>query len=483
MIKSVLNRYKSFPIQVKASLWFLICSFLQKGISTVTTPIFTRIMNTTEYGQYNVFNSWLSIASIFVSLSLTGGVYAQGLVKFEKDRNVFTSSLQGLTLLLVAVWMVIYFIFHDFWNQLFTLSSVQMIAMLVIIWTTAVFSFWSTEQRVNYKYKALVVITLVVSLAKPMVGIFCVSVTNDKVSARILGIALVELIGYAWLFFIQVKRGEVLFSKKYWVYALSFNLPLVPHYLSQTVLNSADRIMIRDLVGPSDEGIYSLAYSISLLMLLFNTALMQTINPWIYRKIKDKSIKDISSVAYSTLMALACLNLLLIVLAPEVVAIFAPPTYYDAIYVIPPVAMSGYFMYMYDLFAKFAFYYEKTKFVMIASVTGAILNIILNFIFIRLFGYRAAGYTTLACYMIYSISHYIFMNKVCDQFCDGVRPYEQKKLLMITVPFLLAGFAILGTYRYPVIRYGILAVALVLVLLEKNCLISVLKDLLAKKKA
>ena len=99
-------------------------------------------MNTTEYGQYNVFNSWLSIASIFVSLSLTGGVYAQGLVKFEKDRNVFTSSLQGLTLLLVAVWMVIYFIFHDFWNQLFTLSSVQMIAMLVIIWTTAVFSFW-----------------------------------------------------------------------------------------------------------------------------------------------------------------------------------------------------------------------------------------------------------------------------------------------------------------------------------------------------
>ena len=73
MIKSVLNRYKSFPIQVKASLWFLICSFLQKGISTVTTPIFTRIMNTTEYGQYNVFNSWLSIASIFVSLSLTEG--------------------------------------------------------------------------------------------------------------------------------------------------------------------------------------------------------------------------------------------------------------------------------------------------------------------------------------------------------------------------------------------------------------------------
>ena len=110
-------------------------------------------------------------------------------------------------------------------------------------------------------------------MAKPIVGIFCVSVTNDKVSARILGIALVELIGYAWLFFIQVKRGEVLFSKKYWVYALSFNLPLVPHYLSQTVLNSADRIMIRDLVGPSD----AVSYTHLIVLLILLLSLRQSI--------------------------------------------------------------------------------------------------------------------------------------------------------------------------------------------------------------
>ena len=46
-------------------------------------------------------------------------------------------------------------------------------------------------------------------------------------------------------------------------------------------------------------------------------------------------------------------------------------------------------MYSYDLFAKLAFYYEKTGFVMIASVVGAALNVLLNYIFIGKYGYIA----------------------------------------------------------------------------------------------
>ena len=42
-----------------------------------------------------------------------------------------------------------------------------------------------------------------------------------------------------------------------------------------------------------------------------------------------------------------------------------------------------YFMYSYDLFAKFAFYHEKTRHIMIASVIGAIMNIIFNYEFFQ----------------------------------------------------------------------------------------------------
>ena len=111
--------------QVKASIWFLICSFLQKGISSITVPIFTRLLDTAEYGNYNVFNSWLGIVTVIVTLNLSAGVYTQGLVKFDKEKNIFMSSVPGLMTAMVALWTVIYLLFHNFWNSIFSLTTVQ----------------------------------------------------------------------------------------------------------------------------------------------------------------------------------------------------------------------------------------------------------------------------------------------------------------------------------------------------------------------
>ena len=482
MLQEVLNKYKAFPVQVRASMWFLVCSFLQKGISVLTTPIFTRLLSTAEYGQYNVFNSWLGIITVFVSLNLSAGVYSTGLVKFEEDRPRFISSMQGLTLVLLLLWTGIYLILHDFWNQLFSLTTVQMIAMLVMIWTTSVFSFWAAEQRVTYNYKTLVYLTIIVSLLKPIVGIVLVLHAENKVLARILGLVLIELIAYLGLFIIHVRRGRVLYIKKYWKYALAFNIPLVPHYLSQTVLSSADRIMITDMVGDSEAGIYSLAYSLSLIMLLFNSSLLSTISPWIYQRIKVKSVVEIGSVSYIALAIIALVNLVLIAFAPEAVAIFAPIEYEDAIWVIPPVAMSAYFMFCYDLFAKFQFYYEKTQYIMFASVCGAILNIILNYLLIPIFGYYAAGYTTLFCYVVYVIAHYVFMRMVCREYLDDVRVFNTKNLVIITAIFLGLGFLLMFTYNWLVIRYLLIIVLLVILFLKRKLLFEKIKVILSVRK-
>jgi O-antigen/teichoic acid export membrane protein len=424
----------------------------------------------------------MGIVTIIVSLNISAGVYAQGLVKYDDDRKVFSSSLQGLSVTLTLVWTVIYVLLKDYWNKLFSLTTVQMLSMLVMIWATAAFSFWAAEQRVEYKYKALVSVTLIVSLAKPIIGIIFVVLAEDKVTARILGLALVEIIGYTGLFITQMLAGKKFFSAKYWKYALSFNLPLVPHYLSQMILSSADRIMISSMIGNSEAGIYSLAYSLSSIMILFNTALMQTLSPWIYQKIKAKKIEDIESIAYTSLIIIAFVNLMLILFAPEAVAVFAPKDYHEAIFVIPPVAMSVYFMYSYDLFAKFAFYYEKTKLIMAASVAGAVLNIVLNYIFIKLFGYMAAGYTTLACYMIYSFAHYNLMNRVCKEYCNGIRPYITKKILAITIPFMVAGFVFLTTYNYPIIRYGMMIIAVSMLIIKRQKVWETTKKLVNIKK-
>lgn len=481
-IKKALCKYGSMSVQIRASFWILICSFLQRGISMITTPIFTRLLTTSEFGQYNVFNSWYGILTTIISLYLSGGVHQQGLIKFDKERAVFSSSLQGLTTVLVLGWSVIYLLFHDFWNDLFSLSTVQMLAMLLMIQTTAAFHFWTNEQRVEFKYRALVGVTLAVSLAKPLIGIFLVTHAEDKVTARILGLALVELIGYTGLYISQMWRGKKFYSAKFWKYAILYNLPLVPHYLSQTVLNSADRIMIQNIVGDSEAGIYSLAYSVSSIMVLFNTALSQTIGPWLYQKIKDHKVKDMASVGYTTLIIIAAVNLLLMALGPEVVAVFAPESYRDAIWIIPPVAMGALFLYSYDLFAKFAFYYEKTVFVMIISVIGAALNIVLNYIFINLYGYVAAGYTTLICYIVYALGHYLYMLHVCKKYNDGVYPYDTKILLFIVVIFMGCGFLMLTTYTHPIIRYSIIGLIVVLCIAFRKKIITVLKNIMSLRK-
>ena len=390
--------------------------------------------------------------------------------------------MQGLTLTLCCVWTVVYVVARDFWNGLFSLTTPQMLAMLLMIWTTAVFNFWAAEQRVKLSYKRLVLLTLAISIAKPALGIFLVTHAEDKVTARVLGIALVELIGYFGLFIVQMKRGKRFFHAGFWKYAVLFNLPLLPHYLSQTVLSSADRIMIRDMAGSASAGIYGLAYSLSMIMVLFNTALSQTLGPWMYQKIKDRREGDIARVAYGGLLLIAAVNILLIAVAPEAVAVFAPKSYYDAIWVIPPVAMSVYFMFAYDLFAKFEFYYEKTHFIMFASIAAAVLNVILNFIFIRIFGYYAAGYTTLCCYMVYTAGHYLFMRRVCRAHMDGARVYDLRILLGITAGFMALGFLLLFTYRMRPLRYAFLAVALIAILANIKRLVRFAGEILGKRK-
>ena len=482
MLNSLLLKYKSIPLPLRASFWFFVSTFLQTGINAITTPIFTRLLSTAEYGQFSVFNSWSGIVSVFVTMNLSWSVFMQGLVKFGDRKSQFASALQGLCFTMTAGWTVVYLLFHEFWNRLFTLTTVQMLAMLVMAWTSSVFGFWSAEQRVELQYRRLVAVSLAASVAKPCLGVLFVVLAEDKVTARILSLALVELAAYSWSFFAQMRRGKKFFDAFFWKYALLFNLPLIPHYLSMTVLNSSDRIMINSMVGPDEAGIYSLAYSVSQVMTVFNTALLQSIEPWLYKKIKEQRVEDMASVAYPAFLLIAAVNIALIALAPEVIAFFAPASYYQAIWIIPPAAMSVYFMFAYTFFSVFEFYYEKTKYITLATFSGAALNVLLNYIFIGLFGYYAAGYTTLFCYMVFALYHFYFMRRICRTELGGASPYSAKVLLGITSLFMALGFAFLLTYASRAARYALIAVILAALIVKRERVFAAVKHLLGLRR-
>ena len=278
-----------------------------------------------------------------------------------------------------------------------------------------------------------------------------------KVEARVATIAAVELIFYGWIFFYYAHKGRKLFHRAYWTKALKLNLPLVPHYLSGTVLNQADRIMIGHLATMGAVGIYGLACSLSSIMNVVKDALMKTLEPWIYQKISKGKYNEIANISYLGLITMGLLNLLLIAFAPEAIALFAPPEYAGAMLVVPPLASSVFLTFMYNLFAEFEFYYEKTILVMLASITGAAVNIVLNLVFIPWFGYTVAGYTTLISYAVYISMHYFFMRMVQQECMSGIRVFDLRILITICLAYTIVAIALVVAYPYLLIRFCIIA--------------------------
>ncbi len=477
LLRNMINKYKGLPVQARAAFWFLICAFLQKGISSITTPIFTRLMTTDEYGQFSVFNTWSGLLAVIITLNLDRSSYTRGLVLYSEDRKEFISSMQGLSFTLTVLSLLIYIPLRNYFNSLLSLTTIQVISMIAIIWLATVFQFWASEQRVVLSYRKLVALTLIVSLVRPSLGILLVNRAKDKVTARILGMVAVDLIAYIGIFIFQIIKGKKFFSFRFWKYAILFNLPLIPHYLSSSVLSGSDRIMISKMVGNSEAGIYNLAYSVSLIMTMFNAALLQTIEPWLYKKIKEKQFEKMSKIAYMAFIIIAGVNIILISIAPEVIRIFAPPEYYQAIWVVPPVAMSVYFTFIYYFFSVFEFYYEKTQYVMVSTMTSALMNIVLNYILIKLCGYQAAGYTTLFCDMLYAAFHYFFMAKICRQQTECKQPYSTKLIILISVAFIVVGFIFMVTYKFTLIRYLLIIIISFAVFLKRKTAINSIKQL------
>ena len=470
------------PQQVRASLWFVICGFLQRGISTLTTPIFTRLLSTAEFGDYNAFSSWLEIITVFATLRLGFGVFMQGCVKFEEDRDRFASALLSLATTWWLGFLCIYLVGFRFWNNLLSLNTFEVLCMFAMMISTVAFNFWSVKKRIDFDYVPLVKLTLLVALLKPAFGIAAVLLFPEhKVEARIGSLALVELLCYSGLYISTKNKSRTWFHKFYWKYAVSYNIPLVPHFLSQTILNHSDRLMIKTMVDSDAAGIYSLAYSISLIMTMINTSIQNTLNPWIYIQIKAKKFQAIAKVAYIILIVVAFANFMLICFAPEIIYIFAPRAYHEAVYVIPPVAMGCYFLFMYCLFADFELYQAKTMYMMIASVISAVLNLVLNYLFIPMFGYIAAAYTTLVCYMIYAFIHFLFMRRICRRVYGNVKVYDMRIILFITGIFLVSGFIIMSFYERVYVRYAIVLFVVGIMFVKRNKILMAVKPLIDSK--
>ncbi|MBD9335613.1 MAG: hypothetical protein EGR70_09020 [[Ruminococcus] faecis] len=471
-IKGLLNKYKHSSVQVKAALWFAACSILQKGISFIVVPIFTRILTTEQYGTYSLYLSWLQILTIITSLYLYYGVFTNGMNKYDTDRDRYISSMQGLTLTITAIVFAIFFVTQNTWSDILGLAPHLIFLMFIEMAVTPALSFWSGRQRFEYKYRKLVIVTLCKSIINPVLGLIMVSLAEDKATARILSVAIVEVCFCGVIMIYQFLKGKCWIDKKYWKFALGMAIPLLPHYLSGMILNKGDQIMISKMVSTSAVAFYSVAYNIGMLVQIFTNAISNSFTPWIYQRIKADKYEKIPETINFLMLLVAAISLCLMLLSPELVLLFGSSGYASAAYVIPPVAASVFFIFLYNILATPQFYFEKTSFLMVSSILAAVVNLGLNYIFIKQYGYVAAGYTTLVCYVLYSIGHAIVSCKVMKEFIPDKTLFDYKCVVGLSVLVIFAGIGCNFLFSYKIVRYGLLVFFGVVAFVKRDLLMS-----------
>lgn len=472
--------YQKMSPVVRTSIWFTICNFLQRGTAFITVPIFTRLLTTDEYGLYNVYLSWFEIFVLFTSLKIPYEGLNNGLIRYEEDKDGYVSSMAGLITVLTLLGGCVYLLFHRWIDQLTGLSTFVMALMFIEILFNPPLYLWTNRERFDFRYRWPVVVTIASTILNPTIAILAVMNSPYKAEARIMATVLVQGFFGCILYFFLIKRGKKLFDFQYWKFALSFNLPLLFYYLSQSLLNQSDRIMINYYVGTGEAGIYSVAYSAATLMLLLISAINGSFNPWMYKKLKAQEYESIGKIATNICFLLMVATLAMIVFAPDLVRILATEEYYEAIWVIPPVAASVFFIFVYMVFANVEMYYGETRYIALISILCSVANLILNAVFIQWCGYIAAGWTTLVCYILLAVLHFVLMKRACRMKHLEKAIFQEKELFQLCVMVCVLSSLMLLVYPYTLLRYVVIILVVLVLFFNRNKMIHMFQTIQKK---
>ena len=191
-MRKALEKWRALPIAVKVSSAYVLCSILQRCLLFLTTPLFTRLLTTEQYGQIVVYTSWQSVLQIFLTLNLAYGSFSPAMLKFENDRDGYIASVQGICLALAGLFLLVYLPFAGLWNRLFELPSWAMVLMAVEMLSMTALQLWSGKKRFEFRYISIVVVTLVMAVLTPVLQYLLVITHEEKGYARIIGMAAVS---------------------------------------------------------------------------------------------------------------------------------------------------------------------------------------------------------------------------------------------------------------------------------------------------
>lgn len=458
---------------VKASLWYIVSNVILNGLNFLVVPVFSRILSQREFGEYNNIVAWVGVLTYIGTLFLASAL-PKGLFDFKDDRKSFIWSLLILGTLYTGVIFGVVITKQGFFMDFFSVDKKYIYIIFCYLLVYPAYVFFTESNRLLFKYKVCILFNYIVVISSIVLSLVLVSFFDDVLLGRVIGMYIpVILLSVVIYVYYGVKGKQV--KIKYWKYALPISIPLAGHLIAGNLLSSSDRIMIKHYWGADATAIYSMAYNCALIFTIINTSMNSAITPWLNNCIQHRENKKIREVSKIYVIIIIGIALLMMLIAPEVLYIMGGQKYYQAKEIIPFVVLAYVLDAICGLYTNYEQFIGKTYTILAGTVTAAIVNFVLNYLLLPIWGFQIAAVTTIIGYLVMLLVHVVYLNKI-----------EQSDIYNIVFIGKMIGIAILCTgfclFLYTKFMFRILVCVLYIVmigyylLMNKNILMGLMRN-------
>lgn len=239
------------------------------------------------------------------------------------------------------------------------------------------------------------------SLYNPDIGIGYAFVANLLANCLSIILLAKEYTGFEYVFDLEL-----------WKKMFSYSWPLIILGLAGMVNETFDRIILKYIlpegIGNYEIGVYSNCYKIAMLMSIFIQAFKFAAEPFFFNNASDKNSKKLNAFVMKYFV-LFCLFLFVGTMMNLPWIQFAiSEKYRVGLAVVPILLLANLCL---GVYYNLSIWYKltgQTKYGAVITIIGAIITLLVNFLFIPSFGYMACAWATLCSYgVMMVISYYL----------------------------------------------------------------------------
>ncbi|WP_144478123.1 lipopolysaccharide biosynthesis protein [Cytobacillus oceanisediminis] len=419
---------------------YIIAALLSKGLNVALLPVYANYLTVEQFGAVSLL---LLFKSIMISILGLGQVVTikKTYYEYESAGRDFRTFFSTLLIGTFVIDLLLVIIFTSFGEELFKwfLDGVSfwqfgiyvLVSSLLIIPYQLLLKLYQTRnQSVKYSLLEILYMSLdsIISLA---LIIFLTMGTAGRVVGIFGSTIIITLIAIVLI----KKEIKPSFEKKTYRKTLLIGLPIIPHSLSGFVINLSDRIFLNKALNLETVGIYSLGYQIGQIIDIISLAFIEAWSSYFMRyanKMKEYSL-FISKFSLYYVMLTLSISVTFSLFAKELIDLFFDDKYKEAVKIIPLVVAGYAFKNVYYLSNQQLIFKEKTNLLLMSTGISAILNLILNYLFIITFnwGMYGAAFASIISFIVMSVVSYQNGQKIF------YIPYYKKEMLMMYGMFTL----------------------------------------------